>query len=60
MWERLRRVWAFVRADEGATATEYAVMIALIILVCIAAVAALGEKVSSSFADAEAEWTAVS
>lgn len=50
----------FLDSEDGATATEYAVMIALIILVCFAAVSALGDKVSSVFTDAEAEWTAVS
>lgn len=49
-----RRFWY---EEEGATATEYAVMIALIVLVCISAVQALGEKVSGVFAGAEAEWS---
>ncbi|MBN2561122.1 MAG: Flp family type IVb pilin [Phycisphaerae bacterium] len=43
----------FWDCESGATATEYAVMIALILLVVIAAVAALGTKVSNTFADAE-------
>lgn len=46
----LRRVW---RDESAATATEYAVMIALVLLVVIAAVAALGTKVSGTFVDAE-------
>jgi len=46
----------FIDEDEGATATEYAVMITLIILVCFAAVTVMGEKVSSGFVDAEAGW----
>ena len=47
------RVRSFVFDDEGATATEYAVMLALIIVVCIAAVAALGDKVSDIYVDVE-------
>ncbi len=43
----------FMQSEAGATSTEYAVMIALILLVVIAAVALLGTKVSSSFVDAE-------
>lgn len=35
--------------DKGATATEYAVIIALIIIVVIAAVAFLGRKVNNTF-----------
>ena len=55
-----RRDWkAFLRSEDGATATEYAVMVALVILVCIVAVAALGDKVSGEFADAEQTWTSV-
>lgn len=53
MVERLKAFW---RDDEGATATEYAVMIALVIIVCIGAVSALGDKVSQVFADASVGW----
>jgi pilus assembly protein Flp/PilA len=53
MLKQLRALW---RDDEGATATEYAVMIALVILVCIGAVSALGDKVSQIFADASVGW----
>lgn len=59
MWKILRQTRAFLRSEEAATATEYAVMIALVIIVVITAVAALGEKVSSEFANAEQQWTAV-
>ena len=38
-----------VRDEEGATATEYAVMIALIIIVAIGAVTFLGKKVNNTF-----------
>ncbi len=38
-----------IRDEEGATATEYAVMLALIIIVCIVAIAFLGNKVNNSF-----------
>ena len=39
----------FIQEEEGATAVEYAVMIVLIIVVCLAAVALLGEKVNNAF-----------
>lgn len=38
-----------VQNDEGATATEYAVMLALIIIVCFVAISILGNKVNNSF-----------
>ncbi len=36
-------------SEEGATATEYAVMLALIIIVAIAAITVLGRKVNNTF-----------
>jgi len=40
---------SFFHSEEGATATEYAVMLALIIVVCIGAISTLGSKVSATF-----------
>jgi pilus assembly protein Flp/PilA len=39
----------FLKAEDGPTAVEYAVMLALIIVVCIAAVATLGSNASNTF-----------
>ena len=39
----------FVKAEDGPTAVEYAVMLALIIVVCIGAVTTLGTKASGTF-----------
>ncbi len=39
----------FLRAEDGPTAVEYAVMLALIIVVCIAAITALGTNASNTF-----------
>ncbi len=47
------RMKAFIRDEDGATATEYAVMLALIIVIALGAISALGEKVSTTFADIE-------
>ena len=52
----LAKLKSFFSEDSGATATEYAVMIALVIIVCIGAVSALGDKVSQVFADASVGW----
>jgi len=40
---------AFLKQEDGPTAVEYAVMLALIIVVCIAAVTTLGENANSTF-----------
>ena len=39
----------FIREEEGATAVEYGVLIALIIAVCIIVIAVLGGKVNNAF-----------
>ena len=39
----------FLRNEDGPTAVEYAVMLALIIVVCITAVTALGTNASNTF-----------
>jgi pilus assembly protein Flp/PilA len=40
---------AFLREEDGPTAVEYAVMLALIIVVCIAGITALGSNTSQTF-----------
>ncbi|HKQ49555.1 MAG TPA: Flp family type IVb pilin [Phycisphaerae bacterium] len=50
LFQYVRSFWA---EEGGATAVEYAVMLALIIIVCMSAIAALGTKVSSTYVDVE-------
>jgi pilus assembly protein Flp/PilA len=45
----MKKILRFLRADDGPTAVEYAVMLALIILICLAAVQSVGTQTSSSF-----------
>ena len=45
----LGRVRNFLRSEEGPTATEYAVMLALIIVVALVAIQTLGQNVSTTF-----------
>ncbi len=49
----VKRVHAFLVNEDGPTATEYAVMLALIIIVALTAISALGSKVSSIFSNVE-------
>jgi pilus assembly protein Flp/PilA len=42
----------FLREEDGPTAVEYAVMLALIIVVCIAAISTLGSNASNTFSNA--------
>jgi pilus assembly protein Flp/PilA len=46
LWTGIKR---FFVEEEGATATEYAVMLALIILVALAAIIFLGQQVRDGF-----------
>jgi pilus assembly protein Flp/PilA len=39
----------FLRREDGPTAVEYAVMLALIIVVCVSAITALGSNANSTF-----------
>ena len=44
-----KNVVKFLKAEDGPTAVEYAVMLALIIVVCIGAITTLGNNAKSTF-----------
>ena len=45
----VNRAKQFLKSEDGPTATEYAVMLALIIVVCITAVKTIGTKANAAF-----------
>lgn len=45
------KVVEFLREEDGPTAVEYAVMLALIVVVCLAAVTTLGTESSAKFTE---------
>ena len=45
----VKKAKCFLRSEDGPTATEYAVMLALIIIVALAAITLLGTKVRTIF-----------
>ena len=47
----LARVKDFLDREDGPTAVEYAVMLALIIVVCLAAIGTLGNNANATFAN---------
>jgi pilus assembly protein Flp/PilA len=47
----LDRADRFVRGEDGPTAVEYAVMLALIIVVCLVAITALGTNANKTFSN---------
>jgi len=51
----IRRAKEFIRSEDGPTATEYAVMLALIIIVALGAITLLGQKVNTIFTNVESQ-----
>jgi pilus assembly protein Flp/PilA len=49
---KLRR---FLVSEDGPTAVEYAVMLALIIIVCLAAIGTIGTNANKTFTDVAAK-----
>jgi pilus assembly protein Flp/PilA len=49
MRSALRSVVRFLKREDGPTAVEYAIMLALIIVVCIAAITTIGTKANDTF-----------
>jgi len=50
-----QKLFAFIRDESGPTAVEYAVMLALIIIVCIASVTLVGQSTDQLFDSAGQE-----
>ena len=46
-----KKIVRFLQAEDGPTAVEYAVMLALIIVVCITAITTLGTNANSTFSN---------
>jgi pilus assembly protein Flp/PilA len=44
-----KKLVSFLKKEDGPTAVEYAVMLALIIVVCIAAITTLGTNANNTF-----------
>ena len=49
MRSTLKTVVEFLKREDGPTAVEYAVMLALIVVVCIAAITAIGAGSNQTF-----------
>ena len=44
-----QKVQRFVKSEDGPTAVEYAVMLALIVIVCLTAITSVGTQASAAF-----------
>jgi pilus assembly protein Flp/PilA len=49
MRRSMQAVFRFLKREDGPTAVEYAVMLALIVVVCIAAITAIGSSSNTTF-----------
>ncbi|NIL97351.1 MAG: Flp family type IVb pilin [Planctomycetales bacterium] len=49
-----KKVQRFLASEDGPTAVEYAVMLALIIIVCLAAISAVGSNANTTFSNVAA------
>ena len=47
----MKELLGFLQDESGPTAVEYAVMLAMIIMVCVAAVNLVGQTTAASFTD---------
>ena len=59
MKQFMNRAKDFLKSDDGPTATEYAVMLALIIIVAIGTITTLGTTVKGVFANVNTELAKV-
>lgn len=51
----VKKLHRFLASEDGPTAVEYAVMLALIIIVCLTAISSLGTQASKTFSDVTAK-----
>lgn len=56
----MKTIVEFLKKEDGPTAVEYAVMLALIIVVCLTTIAAVGTNANSTFDSVATKLTATS
>ncbi|MBN2477002.1 MAG: Flp family type IVb pilin [Pirellulales bacterium] len=49
-----KKMHRFLVSEDGPTAVEYAVMLALIVIVCLAAISSIGTQASTTFNNIQA------
>ncbi|MCA8997873.1 MAG: Flp family type IVb pilin [Planctomycetaceae bacterium] len=57
MTKLTQNVKKFLASEDGPTAVEYAVMLALIVIVCLTAIRAVGQNASNRFNDIRDQLT---
>ena len=59
MKKLITKVQNFIQAEDGPTAVEYAIMLALIVIVCIAAIQAVGTAANGAFQNVADEMSSI-
>lgn len=54
----ITKVQKFMKSEDGPTAVEYAIMLALIVVVCLTAIQAVGTAANSAFTKVTTDMTA--
>ena len=57
MKKLITKVQKFMQAEDGPTAVEYAIMLALIVIVCIAAIQLVGQAANGAFENVAGEMS---
>lgn len=57
MQSLISKVNRFLKSEDGPTAVEYAIMLALIIVVCLTAIQAVGKNATATFQDIAQDLT---
>ncbi|MGH7200577.1 MAG: Flp family type IVb pilin [Planctomycetaceae bacterium] len=55
----MKRLWALLVDEQAATAVEYAVMLALILVVCVATISAFGDSANGLWGGIDTDLDAV-
>ena len=54
----ITKVQKFMKSEDGPTAVEYAIMLALIVIVCLTAIQAVGTAANTAFQNVTTQMTA--
>ena len=55
----ITKVQKFMKSEDGPTAVEYAIMLALIVIVCLTAIQAVGTAANDAFNNVSTQMTTV-
>ncbi|MCE9608264.1 MAG: Flp family type IVb pilin [Planctomycetia bacterium] len=60
MHKLVKKIQSFIRSEDGPTAVEYAVMLALIVVVCLTTIRTLGTNANTTFSKVSTSLTSAS